>query len=41
MRIFLYSADVVDGWTASHVRLHPFDARIQRAINKEGVGVNP
>ena len=41
MRIFLDSAYVVDAWTASHVRLHPFGARIERAINAEGVGVNP
>ena len=38
MRIFLNSEDVVDAWTASHVCLHPFIARIDRAINMEGVG---
>ena len=41
MRIFLDAVDVVDAWTASNVRLHPFNARIERAINMEGVGVNP
>ena len=40
MRIFLDSADVVYAWTSSHVRLHPFNALIERAINMEGIGVN-